>query len=272
VNTIETDGYLSNQITYWIKKNRNQNSKWFNLCKEINRFSHTTMFKMIVHNKCKLELMVALLYIRSMSNFQGVIIMAERGMVNEAKTLLRCLMECGFAVVAIDKDKTIVDRLILDDRIQQLEKLKAIKRNIENGVPLPKDAFSIDEIKTLIRNVKSEIKKSNIKKFTTRDLAKIAGLIKTYDSAYKVLSSTIHVNVRDLEQYLELNEKGEIKQLLSGPDVKEIGMILLAASEIILTMLESISNIFSLSYDKTWYIILKEFNKLSSIYRERILS
>jgi len=186
--------------------------------------------------------------------------------------LLRCLLECEFAVVAIDKDKTIVDRLILDDRIQQLGKLKAMKRNIENGVPLPKDTFSIDEIKTFIKDVKSEIKKSNIKKFTTRDLAEIAGLITTYDSAYKDLSGTIHVNVRDLEQYLELNEKGEIKQLLSEQDVKEIGMILLSASEIILKILESISKIFSLSYDKTWDRILKEFNKLSSIYREGILS
>ena len=272
MNTIKTDGYLSNQITYLIKKNWNKNTKWFNLCKEINRFLNTAMYKMIVHNKCKLEIMVALLYIRSMSNFQGVIIMAERGMVNEAKTLLRCLLECEFAVVAIDKDKTIVDRLILDDRIQQLGKLKAIKRNIENGVPLPKDTFSIDEIKTFIKDVKSEIKKSNIKKFTTRDLAEIAGLITTYDSAYKDLSGTIHVNVRDLEQYLELNEKGEIKQLLSEQDVKEIGMILLGASEIILKILESISKIFSLSYDKTWDRILKEFNRLSSIYRDRILS
>ena len=272
MNTIKTDGYLSNQITYLIKKNWNKNTKWFNLCKEINRFLNTAMYKMIVHNKCKLEIMVALLYIRSMSNFQGVIIMAERGMVNEAKTLLRCLLECEFAVVAIDKDKTIVDRLILDDRIQQLGKLKAIKRNIENGVPLPKDTFSIDEIKTFIKDVKSEIKKSNIKKFTTRELAEIAGLITTYDSAYKDLSGTIHVNVRDLEQYLELNEKGEIKQLLSEQDVKEIGMILLGASEIILKILESISKIFSLSYDKTWDRILKEFNRLSSIYRDRILS
>jgi hypothetical protein len=68
--------------------------------------------------------------------------MAERGMINEAKILLRCLVECGFAVVAIEKDKTIVDRLILDDQIQQLKKIKALKRNIENGVPLPKDAPS----------------------------------------------------------------------------------------------------------------------------------
>lgn len=272
MNTIETDGYLSNQITYLIKKNWNQNSNWFNLCIEINKFLHTTMYKMTVHNKSIFELMIASLYIRSMSNFQGVIIMAERGMVNEAKTLLRCLMECEFAVVAIDKDKTIVDRFILDDQIQQLGKLKALKRNIENGVPLPKGAHSIDEIKTLIRDVESEIKKSNIKKFTIRDLAEIAGLIKNYDSAYKVLSGTIHVNVRDLEQYLELNEKGEVKQLLSEPDVKEIGKILLTASEIILPILESISNIFSLSYDKTWDRILKEFTKLSSIYRKKILS
>jgi len=271
VNTIETDGYLSTQITYWIKKNWNQNSKWFNLCKEINRFSHITMFKMIIHKKCELELMIALLYIRSMSNFQGSIIMAERGMVNEAKTLLRCLLECEFAVVAIDKDKTIVDRLILDDQIQKLGILKAIKRNFENGVPFPKDALSIDEINNLIRKVNSEIKKSNIKNLKISDLAEIAGLKNNYNSAYKSLSGTIHVNVRDLEKYLELNEKGEIEQILSGPDVKEIGKILLTASQIILTILESISNIFSLSYDKTWVRISEEFNKLSSIYQKKIL-
>lgn len=111
MSSIEKEGYLSKQITQWIEKHRKENSEWFELCEEINRFSHSTMFTMTIHNKYLPELIVASLYIRAMSNLQGIILLAERGMINEAKSLLRCLLECEFAVVAIDKDKLSLTNL-----------------------------------------------------------------------------------------------------------------------------------------------------------------
>ena len=93
MSSIEKEGYLSKQITQWIEKHRKENSEWFELCEEINRFSHSTMFTMTIHNKYLPKLIVASLYIRAMSNFQGIILLAERGMMNEAKSLLKIWMK-----------------------------------------------------------------------------------------------------------------------------------------------------------------------------------
>jgi len=270
VSSIEREGFLANQISQWIVKHRSENSEWFCLCEEINRFSHSTMLTMTIHNKYLPELIGASLYIRAMSNYQGIILMVERGMINEAKALLRCLLECTFAVVAIDKDKTIVNQFILEDKIQRRDYLKAYKRNKEMGIPHAEGAPSMDEIETLLKDIESQITEGNIKKLSKRDLAKKADLITIYDSAYKILSSTIHVNARDLEQYLELSESGEVKRLLWGPDVKKIDFILFTAAETMLFVLTAISHIFSLSYDDTWKCILNKYNSLGKIFIKQI--
>ena len=85
MSSIEKSGFLSGQISEWIEKHRNENSQWFKLCDDINQFSHDTMFKASIHNEYLPEIIAASLYVRAMSNFQGVILMAERGMINEKK-------------------------------------------------------------------------------------------------------------------------------------------------------------------------------------------
>lgn len=270
MSTVEKEGYLSKQITQWIEKHRSENSEWFELCEDINRFSHSTMFTMTIHNKHLPEIIAASLYIRAMSNFQGIILMSERGMINEAKSLLRCLIECEFAIVAIDKDKDIVQQFVLEDQLQRRDYLKAYKRNKKSSIPHPKDAPSLKEIDDLLQDIENQIEKNNIKKLSKRDLAKKANLVTTYDSAYKVLSGTIHVNARDLEQYLEINEAGEIKQLLWGPDVKEIDFILFTAAETMLSILAATSHIFSLSYDDIWKGLLNKYKSLGKDFIKQV--
>jgi len=228
------------------------------------------MFSIKIHNRNLPEVIVSSLYVRAMSNFQGTILMAERGMINEAKSLLRCLHECMFAVVAIDKDKKIVDQFVLDDLLQRKDYLKAFKRNKGEGMPRFEGAPSIEDIDNLLQNVENQIKKSNVKKLTKRDLAEKAGMLTTYDTAYKLLSGSIHVNARDLEQYLEINEDGEIKRILWGPDVKEIDFILFSAAETMLFILTAISHVFSLSFTDAWKLILDTYNKLGIQFNETV--
>jgi hypothetical protein len=269
MSTVEKEGYLSKQITQWIEKHRSENSAWFELCEDINRFSHTTMFTMTIHSKHLPEIIVASLYIRAMSNFQGIILMAERGMINEARALLRCLIECEFAIVAIDKDKAVVQQFVLEDQLQRRDYLRAYKRNKKSGIPHPEDAPSLKEIDDLLQGIESQIKKNHIRRLSKRDLAQKANLVTIYDSAYKVLSGTIHVNVRNLEEYLELNEAGEIKKLLWGPDVKEIDFILFTAAETMLFVLTAVSHIFSLSYDDIWKDLLNKYKSLGKDFSEQ---
>ena len=272
MSSVNREGFLSEHITQWIEKHRNENSEWFLLCEDINRFSHSTMLTITIHNKYLPEIIGASLYIKAMSNFQGVILMAERGMINEANALLRCLLECEFAIVAVDKDKKIVDQFVLEDQLQRRDYLKAYKRNKKAGIAHPEDAPSLEEIDNLLQDIDNQIEKKNIKKLTKRDLAEKAGLLTIYDSAYKVLSGTIHVNARDLEQYLELNDDGEIKGFLWGPDVEEIYSILFTAAESMLFVLVGIAHIFSLSFDVTWERLQDKYNSLVNNLNEAILT
>ncbi len=272
MSSVNKEGFLAEHINQWIEKHRKENSELFKLCEDINRFSHSTMLNITIHNKYLPEIIGASLYIKAMSNFQGVILMAERGMINEAKALLRCLLECQFAIVAVDKDKNIVDQFVLKDQLQRRDYLKAYVRNKKAGIAHPEDAPSLEEIDNLLQDIKKQIKKKSIKKLTKRDLAEKAGLLTTYDSAYKILSGTIHVNARDLEQYLDLNDEGEIKGFIWGPDVEEIDAILFTAAESMFFILVGIARIFSLSFDVTWEKLQEKYKSLANNLNKSVLT
>lgn len=269
MNSIEKSEFLSEEITEWIKKHRKENLDWFKLCEDINEFAHTTMFSITIHNKDPKELIVSSLYVRAMSNFQGSIIMAERGMINESKVLLRCLLECMFAIVAIEKDSKIINQFILEDLLQRKDYLKAYKRNKGRSIPPADNAPSLKEIDDLLQDIEKKIKASGVKKWQKRELARKAGLVIMYDTTYKLLSGSIHVNARDLEQYLEISEAGEVKRILWGPDVKQIDFLLFTAAESMLFVLIAISRLFDLSYGKTWQQILKTYTRLGKKFYEQ---
>jgi hypothetical protein len=262
MSSIEDEGFLSDQINQWIEKHRNKNTDWFELCDDINRFSQQTMFSINVHNNDLVELMASALYARAMSNFQGIIIMSERGMINEAKILTRCFLECMFKLVAIEKDNNFAKTIILEDLFQRRDYLKAYKRTKEIGIA-SENYLSLEEIEHLIQDLEKMIKSNGVKKITKRDIAVKAELESIYDTAYKILSSTVHIAPRDLGQYLNNNETENIQEISWGPDIEGIDIILFTAAESMLFVLSSLSNIYRLSYSDIWETIVNRYNKLS---------
>ncbi len=86
-----------------------------------------------------------------------------------------------------------------------------------------------------------------IKKITTRYLAEKAGLVTVYDSAYKMLCASVHVDVRYLQRKLNINTDNNISGLLWGPDTKGLGLILLTAADTILSLLIGVQDVFVIS-------------------------
>ena len=120
-----------------------------------------------------------------------------------------------------------------------------------------------------LQDIEKQIKNNKVNKSTIRDLAEKAGLVTIYDSAYKLLSGTIHVNAHDLEQYLEINESGEVKKMLWGPDVQEIDFVLLTAAESMLSVLRAVSSLFKLPYDESLQAILEKHASLCKEFNEQ---
>lgn len=259
MDTIEESGFLSDQIVEWIKKYRVDNAEYFALCKDVNRFAQKTMLSLKVHNECLPEILVASLLARAISNFQGMVLLAERGMINEAETLLRCMLEVRFALVAVARNTEFAFELLNNDLFEEKNIFNACLRSKHLGVA------ELQVAKEKLDKVKQEIKAKGLEKISIREIAEKAGLLTMYDSAYKKLSGTIHASVRSLNQYLETGGTDKIKSFLWGPDVKGIDIVLLTGVETILDALEVVFRVFSITirgeldslshkFQKTWEV------------------
>jgi hypothetical protein len=111
-------GFLSPEIEPIVAQCRQQNAIWFTLAEDINRTAQATLRTHQIGAEISAQhLFGLLLLIRTLSNFQGGLLMAERGMVVEARTLFRCCFENAFWLGALlkDADKFISD--IMGDEV-----------------------------------------------------------------------------------------------------------------------------------------------------------
>ena len=102
---IEQNGFLDNDIQNWISKIRKDHSDFFELANDANKLFQKVMLELDAHENVPQEIIVASLYMRALSAYQGVIVMTERGMIPEARVLTRYLLEVIFTLC--EKIKTI---------------------------------------------------------------------------------------------------------------------------------------------------------------------
>jgi hypothetical protein len=100
---IDEVGFISPEVTHWIEKHRADNAAWFSFAERLNRIGQSLLHGLTVSNDDgqQSRFLAMLLFTRSLSNFQGVILMAERGMIVEARTLARSCLESTFCLAAM---------------------------------------------------------------------------------------------------------------------------------------------------------------------------
>jgi hypothetical protein len=110
-------GFLSPDIAPKIAEHRKRHAIWFALAEDLNRTGQSTLanFKIGPNGVLAQHLFGILFLIRTLSNFQGGLIMAERGMVIEARTLFRSCFENAFCMAALLKDGDIFIAEMMDD-------------------------------------------------------------------------------------------------------------------------------------------------------------
>ncbi|MFA6176789.1 MAG: DUF5677 domain-containing protein [Phycisphaerae bacterium] len=254
MGTIEENGFLSEDIAEEAKKYRKDNEEIFCVCEDINRLGQKTMLSLNVHNEHLPTILMALLLTRVISNFQGIILLAERGMINEAKILTRCALELMFAIVAIEKDNKFAFEIVKNDWFEKRKLLNAI---IEDNCLGSQDIkIAKEELDKTIQ----EIKASNLKEISKRDMAIKAGFIHMYNSAYRMLSGTIHASVRSLNENIGI--KGDkIHDFEWGPVYQGMNFILLTAAEALLHILEGAFQVFSIKERGELDSLLHRFKK-----------
>ncbi len=258
MSPLDQNGFLGAEINNWIQKHRNDHIGWFSLCGYLNTLSQKALGQMAFKKGDSQKIVGNVLFGRIVSNYQGVIVLIERGMLYEALTLLRSMLESLFTLGAVTNNEDFAMDYIDEDEhhrlnlLKKMKKLEAEKRDQFFGM-------SKEEIDRHIEDLSSQIHEKQIKRFTIEELSKMANLHDFYLIHYPYLSSTVHSKPRSLDSYLHNEVSDDVMKIVWGPDIEkdEIDMVLLQVIEFMELSLRAVDQLFKFDLEKT----LDEFNR-----------
>ena len=237
----QSNGFIGKEITTWIDAKRRVHNELFEEAEKLNADCYQILSSVKTNKDDLRQTLVACLFPRCMELFQATYILVERGMSPSANIMLRCLMETMFVLCAIAKNDDALNAYIYDN--EELERLKNANKMLSHKATAFSEVQLVD-----IEKIKSEVEQKKIdqkiKKFSTEEFAKKAGLHNWYLTAYNVTSRAVHATAKDMEQYLVIDEKEDIKSIRFAPTDREISTVLSDACESLITSLEQFLLVF----------------------------
>lgn len=263
--TTAGNGFFSTGLFDWLKKDAVGDETLFSLSQSLDQLCHTVVFSLKIDSNNMQQVLVASLYLKKLSTLQGVLLLAEKGMINESKTLLRSMLETVFSLVAIAKDKSIVEKFIEDDYVQRLRLLHAY-----NGLPPKVKKSLVPKVNKIIKSgmqglVNPPRKTQNITPLTVKDLATAAELKELYYSVYLLLTGSNYLRVCDLDQYFENHSSGTILRFLQNPEIDRIDSVLITTIKAGFYSLNSVIELFKIKIPQEYSQLVGKFRTLAKI-------
>jgi hypothetical protein len=244
--TFDNRGFLSGRLCKWTASTRRDNKKWFSFIKRLNRAAMKVLAAVEPDPKKNQELSAALLYRRALQSFQGSILLAERGMIAEALTLVRSCAETAIALGCVAADKKFIDELFEGDGNHRLTYANVILGDKYLREPL--DTEQVGHLKEKVSEVKTkyaESPNSRPEKINWADAAKDAGMTVLYDTVYRTASgSASHVSLIALDRHVIPDADGGIGKLTFQPETRDLVLSLTGATSAILHAMDALGRIF----------------------------
>lgn len=252
-------GYLDTEAEEKREFILNSYHKIFSFYTTIIEDAHSLLNKSysMINNSADRLIMVSL-FMRSLTLYQAIYFIAQRGMLAESRILLRSLIETVFYLAAASNESSIFQVLQIKDEKQ---KLKSVNRIINskikiNNLPSPAE---LDKIK---QDIEQRIEVISAQNKSIEELSKIAKMHDYYLTVYSHLCNSVHTNLIDLEAHI-VYKKDKLIGLSYGPTDDKLKLNLNTAIEVILNSMQAIDKYFKLGSENdidNRHLELKSFN------------
>jgi Family of unknown function (DUF5677) len=232
LRSLETHGFLSPDIERFRLAVRATEpfKKWFEFADDLVEVGSGILKEHEVSRHDNQQLLLSGFFIRAHQALQASVILAEKGMIPDARAIVRGAVETAIASAAVAADEAFIEQLIGADNKHKLTTASALLgdadyRSRHGSAEIAKLEATIQEIeridKTAPRAPKVINWKSVADKFGSKDL---------YLSLYRLFSSDgTHTTIDVMNRYVETDAAGEITALKLGPDHTDLDDTLNAA-------------------------------------------
>lgn len=244
-----------------------KNATEFNFANKLNGFTYS-IFDLLHGTSKPKELITDYLianYVLIHKSFQAALILLKKGLSNEAKILLRSILEKLIYIKCVEKDEIYFKIITLLGLKEQL----AIVKMIKSG-QIKNENMDIAKIETCLNATKdriiSEIQQElgqeytwkKIKsEFKIRTMAEIAGMTQEYHFMYKALSGQVHPSIGTCVS--EFSKDNGFEYDLNATD-KDVSQYVQSLSDLLIRASETILNHFDLDTSELKKIAHEEKN------------
>jgi hypothetical protein len=195
VDKFEETGFPATALDDGIHAIRAENADWFALAEDLNQAFTGLAIASMDTTKTSLwdpKAVAVRLLLRCCGNFQAVILLTERGMVVEGRTLVRSLIECAFAVAALlNKPSEYIGLLKTDSEASRSRQGKFL---------LAQKLIDDSQRQTSIQAVIDAI--GRVETINLKRLAEMGALVRLYLSYQRLSDGAAHVSARALDRHV----------------------------------------------------------------------
>lgn len=187
------------------------------------------------------KLILVALYMRTLTLYQSIYFIAQRGMLAETRILLRSLIETVFYLAALSNDESVSQVLQIKDENQKLKSVNRILNSKTKINNLP----SHSELNKIKQDIEKRIEVISVPNKSIEEFSRIAKMHDYYLTVYSQLCNSVHTNLIDLEAHVVYRDD-KLIGLSYGPTDDHLILNLKTAIEVILNSMNAINKSFNL--------------------------
>ncbi|MCI0407341.1 MAG: DUF5677 domain-containing protein [Acidobacteria bacterium] len=239
------EGFLSEEAAAVQRDIRAKYPAWSGLLRRLNIFAHRVIPRLTVQSRNGQQVLAACILLKLLGDVQGAVLLAERGMESQARSLLRVAVEALFVLVNLCKNEEFLRTFIYKAEIERLKLIEAILKN-------PARVF--DEVRPhltpeLIERLTKEIEEAAVTPEKVKELAGRGKLSHFYDGPYRLLCQDVHTSARSLERYALTDKENDLIGLRYGPITDDFNFIHSTAAQVLIGALGVVDSLLGLSLE-----------------------
>lgn len=203
---------------------RNEFASWFDVADRFNNLGLLILPQVKPLQSSNQQVVAAALFGRALSSFQAAYILVERGMIADARTIVRSSAESAIVLSALVKDATVCERLLDSHhwhhykiRNEYLKDSQALAEMTSQEIASTHAAIA--EIEKNCPKIK-DIKGNPVK---IAELARQAGVMALYNTVFRFTSGdAAHTSLDSLNRHIRTDANNDIVGLIFEPDIADL--------------------------------------------------
>jgi hypothetical protein len=224
VGVTAEEGFLAASSSNAAARIRKDYAPWFEAATSFNRLGMKVLPELQACTDNAQQLFAATLFGRALTSFQSIVILAERGLMADARTVARAATETALVLAALASNAAVLDIIELRHyyfrrklhSVWLHDRASRATMTAEQIAALEKEIATIDRDYPTVKDLRSD-------PVNVASLADQAGLTSIYNAVYRVTSTdAAHTSISALERHVRADARGQIQSLTVGPEVGDL--------------------------------------------------